>query len=89
MIGNTEYCLIAYDDHCSFHGEGSIHIPSEEVDFDTLDELFAAEQIDGICLDRDWDKIVNMYGEAYLEDIFDEEHDLVEILKARKLKKES
>lgn len=55
-INNKEYMIIIYDDHCSFqrcgHRDGS-----GEYDFSSLDELYVAEQVDGIILERDWGKI--------------------------------
>lgn len=51
-----EYMLIIYEDGCSF---GRCGRPEEQTieQFDTLDALYAAEQVDGILLERDWGKI--------------------------------
>ena len=51
-----EYMLIIYEDGCSF---GRCGRPEEQTIewFDTLDALYAAEQADGILLERDWGKI--------------------------------
>lgn len=51
-----EYMIIIYDDHCSFQRCGSKD-GSGEYDFLSLDELYVAEQVDGIILERDWGKI--------------------------------
>lgn len=48
--------IIIYDDHCSFQRCGSKG-GSGEYDFLSLDELYMAEQVDGIILERDWGKI--------------------------------
>lgn len=51
-----EYMIIAYDDHCSFQRCGAPGQGSGEVDYPTLDDLYRAETVDGICLARDWGK---------------------------------
>ena len=55
-IDNREYMIIIYDDHCSFQRCGYLD-GSGEYRFPSLDVLYEAEQIDGIILARDWDKI--------------------------------
>lgn len=55
-MNNREYMIIIYDDHCSFQRCGSKG-GSGEYDYSSLDELYIAEQVDGIILARDWDKI--------------------------------
>ena len=55
-INSREYMIIIYDDHCSFQRCG-YKDGSGEYDFASLDELYAAEQVDGIILERDWEKI--------------------------------
>ena len=52
-----EYMIIIYDDHCSFQRCGSFEEQSGEYNYETLDELYKAQQVDGIILERDWDKI--------------------------------
>lgn len=48
--------IIIYDDHCSFQRCG-YRDGSGELDYNDLDELYRAEQPDGIVLARDWDEI--------------------------------
>ena len=55
-INSREYMIIIYDDHCSFQ-RCDYKDGSGEYDFTSLDELYAAEQVDGIILERDWEKI--------------------------------
>lgn len=51
------YMIIIYETYCSFQRCGRGEEMSGEYQFATLDELYQAEQIDGILLERDWDKI--------------------------------
>ena len=53
-----EYMIIIYEDHCSFQRCGAIGEQSGEVNYRTLDELYQVRQVDGIILERDWDKII-------------------------------
>jgi len=55
-MNHMEYMIIIYDDHCSFQRCGYKN-GSGEYDFSSLDELYVAEQVDGIILKRDWEKI--------------------------------
>lgn len=55
-MNNRAYMIIIYDNHCSFQRCG-YKDGSGEYDYLTLDELYVAEQIDGIILERDWGKI--------------------------------
>lgn len=55
-----EYMIIIYDNHCSFQRCGKKEEQSGEYEYVTLDELYKAEQIDGIILERDWNDIVEM-----------------------------
>lgn len=48
--------IIIYNGHCSFQRCG-YKDGSREYDFSSLDELYVAEQVDGIILKRDWGKI--------------------------------
>ena len=53
----NEYMIIIYDDHCSFQRCGAPEEISGEYNFESLDELYKALQIDGIVLERDWEKV--------------------------------
>lgn len=55
-MNDREYMIIIYDDHCSFQRCG-YKDGSGEHDFASLDELYISEQVDGVILERDWDKI--------------------------------
>ena len=55
----SEYMIIVYADHVSFQRCG-YYDGSGEIEYKTLDELFEADIIDGICLKRDWNKIVDI-----------------------------
>lgn len=60
FAGNPqEYMLIIYEDCCSF---GRCGKPEQQTiaRYGTLDALYAAEQVDGILLGRDWGKINQM-----------------------------
>lgn len=52
-----EYMIIMYDGHCSFQRCGAKEEQSGEYDYLTLDELYRAQQIDDIILERDWNNI--------------------------------
>lgn len=53
----NEYMIIIYDDHCSFQRCGNPKEASGEYNYESLDELYNAQQVDGIVLERDWGKI--------------------------------
>lgn len=55
----NDYMIIAYEGRCSFQRCGS-HDGSGEFYYDTLDELYEAETVDGILLKRDWGKITDI-----------------------------
>ncbi len=55
-----EYMIIMYDKHCSFQRCGKQKEQSGEYKYATLEELYRAQQVDGIILERDWGKIVDM-----------------------------
>lgn len=55
---SNEYMIIIYDDHCSFQSCGSLQEQSGEYNYKTLDELYKAQQIDNIILERDWNNII-------------------------------
>lgn len=54
-----EYMIIIYEGHCSFQRCGKNG--SGEYNYSTLDELYRAKQIDNIILEKDWNKIVDIY----------------------------
>lgn len=65
----NDYMIIAFEDKCSFqrcatqgwskYGE---YDGSGESFYNTLDELYETETVDGILLKRDWDKITNIWS---------------------------
>ena len=63
-----EYMVIGYPGHVSFQRCG-YKDGSGEIDFTDLDVLFSSELIDGICLNRDWHKVTNIWCEPDLGDI--------------------
>ena len=58
-----EYIIIKYEDNVQFRRCGNID--ATEAYFVTLEELMVAEQVDGINLRRDWNKIEHIYPEGY------------------------
>lgn len=54
-----EYMIIIYEDHCSFQRCGIAEKQSGEYNCTTLDKLYSAEQMDGIVLEKDWNKIID------------------------------
>jgi len=56
----NEYMIIIYNDHCSFQRCGTLKEASGEYNYETLDELYKARQIDGIVLERDWRKVKDL-----------------------------
>lgn len=56
----NEYMIIIYEGHCSFQRCGNAKEQSGEYDYTTLDELYAAQLIDDIILERDWNKITDI-----------------------------
>ena len=46
-----EYMIIVYDDLCSFQRCGA---GERERNYAALEELYRAEQMDGVILERDW-----------------------------------
>lgn len=56
----NEYMIIIYDDHCSFQRCGAPEKASGEYNFESLDELYKAQQIDDIILERDWEKVKHL-----------------------------
>ena len=59
----TEYIIIKYSDNVQFSRCGIDD--ATEAYYTTLDELLNADQVDGINLLRDWDKIERIYPEGY------------------------
>jgi len=55
---SNEYMIIIYDDHCSFQRCGLLEEQSGEYNYKTLDELYKAQQVDNIILERDWNNII-------------------------------
>ncbi len=54
---SNEYMIVIYDDHCSFERCGSID-EQTIADYKTLDEMYKAQQVDDIILERDWNNII-------------------------------
>ena len=53
----SELRLCFHDNHCSFQRCGNPKEASGEYNYESLDELYKAQQVDGIVLERDWGKI--------------------------------
>lgn len=64
----SEYMIIGYPGHVSFQRCGYSD-GSGEIDYASLDELFDAELVDGICLKRDWYKVTDVWCQPDMEDI--------------------
>lgn len=67
------YMIIGYLGHFTFQRCG-IEDGSEEIYFSSLEELFASEVLDGICLSRDWNKISALWSEPdidYLDEVIE------------------
>ena len=60
LLKDFENMIIIYHDHCSFQRCGTSEQQSGEYNYPTLDELYKAQQIDNIVLERDWDKITDI-----------------------------
>ncbi len=56
----NEYMIIIYEDHCSFQRCGNAKQQSGEYAYAALDELYTAQLIDDIILERDWNKIIDI-----------------------------
>lgn len=54
---SNEYMIIIYDDHCSFQRCGKLE-EQTVANYKTLDEMYKAQQVDNIVLERDWNKII-------------------------------
>lgn len=64
----SDYMIIGYIGHVSFQRCG-YEDGSGETDYSNLDTLFIAELVDGICLQRDWYKITDIWCEPSMEDL--------------------
>lgn len=69
-LNGHDYVVIQYDDYCTiqrcgYSAEtaaelGSDYVSSGEYSFPSLDELYVATTVDGICLKDCWDQIEGM-----------------------------
>ena len=68
---DSEYMIIKYPDGPTFQRQG-FENGSGEFHYDTLDELYESNLIDGINLKRDWEEIETIYPNEYgtLEELF-------------------
>lgn len=61
-----DYMIIAFEDKCSFQRCATQGFKtfdgSGELFYDSLDELYKTETVDGILLKRDWDKITDIWS---------------------------
>ncbi len=58
LLNGKKYIIINYKDKVSFQRFGdAVQDQSGEVFFKTLYELYYTETIDGVLLERDWEKI--------------------------------
>lgn len=53
---SNDYMIIIYDDFCSFGRCGKIE-EQTIAEYKTLDEMYKAQQVDNIILERDWNNI--------------------------------
>ena len=61
---DPEYMVIKYADHATFQRCGR-EDGSGEVRFTTIEELLAADAVDGICLERDWARIRDVVVDSH------------------------
>lgn len=63
----NDYMIIAFESRCSFQRCATpgfkVFDGSGELFYDTLDELFETETVDGILLKRDWNKITDIWSD--------------------------
>ena len=59
----AKYMIIKYDDHVSFQRCG-VNDGSGEYDYPSLQELYQAVTVDGICLKDSWDTIENIIADS-------------------------
>ncbi|PSL09425.1 uncharacterized protein DUF1871 [Fusobacterium naviforme] len=64
----NDYMIIGYIGHVSFQRCGYEDASGED-DYTDLDSLFNAELVDGICLQRDWYKVTDIWCEPDMEDL--------------------
>lgn len=58
LLNEKKYMIIGFSDGVSFQRFGdNVGDQSGEVFFKTLDELYHTETIDGVLLERDWERI--------------------------------
>lgn len=58
LLNGKKYMIIGYKDKVSFQRFGdNVKDQSGEVFFKTLDALYHTETVDGVLLERDWEKI--------------------------------
>ena len=55
-LDGQEYMIIQYEDHCTFQRCG-YNTGSEEFPYPTIDDLYEAIIVDGICLKECWKQI--------------------------------
>ena len=60
QIGGVYYMIIGYEGYVTFQRCGQPG--SGEIQFDSLEELYYAETVDGICLAKDWNRIEEMHA---------------------------
>ena len=73
FIGDPrKYMIIMFADKVSFQRYGKPEEQTGEIWFHSLDELYNAETIDGICLKRDWDRIDHIIADSRY-DLFDKD----------------
>ena len=57
---DVTYMIIKYDGYVSFQRCGYVVEGSGEFTYKSLDDLYHSILVDGICLEKDWDKIETM-----------------------------
>lgn len=57
----SAYMIIIYQGHCSFQRCGNTKEASGAYHYSTLDELYKAQQIDDIILEKDWNQIIDIF----------------------------
>lgn len=73
FAGNCgKYMIIPFEQSVSFQRYGLPEEQTGEIWFDSLDALYGAETIDGICLKRDWERIESLIAD-FRYDLFDED----------------
>ena len=62
---HCDYMIIKYEDGPTFQRCGDLESRGGEIKYNTLDELFYSDTIDGINLYRDWNEIDYIYPAGY------------------------